>query len=142
MKPRISMVALAVSDLDKSIAFYENGLGFPKLPSPPEVAFFNLNGTWLGLSKRDALANDATVSPVGSGYEGFNLAHNVASEAEVERVFAEISRLETSLYQIEEKHPSVELSSLISKLHRVKYPGEEMPHVVSAGWQLEEEKDD
>ncbi len=87
MKPRISMIALAVSDLDKSIEFYEKGLGFPKVPSPPEVAFFNLNGTWLGLSERSALANDASVSPEGSGYNAFNLAHNVASEAEVDEVF-------------------------------------------------------
>ena len=87
MKPRISMIALAVGDLDKSIAFYRDGLGFPKIPSPPEVAFFNLNGTWLGLSERDALAQDATVSSEGNGYNGFSLAHNVASEAEVEEVF-------------------------------------------------------
>ena len=89
MKPRISMVALAVGDLEKSVAFYERGLGFPKMASPPSVAFFNLNGTWLGLSERAALAADATVSPEGEGYNGFNLAHNVASEAEVEPVVAQ-----------------------------------------------------
>ncbi|MDA1024322.1 MAG: VOC family protein [Proteobacteria bacterium] len=86
MRPRISMIALAVGDLDKSVAFYETGLGFPKMPSPPEVAFFNLDGTWLGLSKREALANDATVSPEGDGYNCFNLAHNVVNEAEVDVV--------------------------------------------------------
>lgn len=86
MKPRISMVALAVNDLDKSIAFYKDGLGLPLMDSPPGVAFFNLNGTWLGLGKRDALARDATVSPEGSGYSGFNLAHNVATEKEVDAV--------------------------------------------------------
>ena len=86
MKPRISMVALAVGDLEKSMKFYKDGLGFPKMDSPPGVAFFNLNGTWLGLSEREALAKDATVSPEGSGYNGFNLAHNVASEAEVDQV--------------------------------------------------------
>ena len=80
------MIALAVGDLDKSVAFYETGLGFPKMPSPPEVAFFNLDGTWLGLSKREALANDATVSPEGDGYNCFNLAHNVVNEAEVDVV--------------------------------------------------------
>ena len=53
MKPRISMVALAVKDLAVSREFYEKGLGFPRLDSPPSVAFFNLNGTWLGLSERE-----------------------------------------------------------------------------------------
>lgn len=87
MKPRISMIALAVEDLERSIAFYRDGLGFPKVESPPGVAFFNLNGTWLGLSPREALAGDAAVSSEGDGYNGFSLAHNVASEAEVDEVF-------------------------------------------------------
>ena len=86
MKPRISMIALAVNDLEKSVEFYENGLGFPKMESPPEVAFFNLDGTWLGLSDREALADDATISSEGSGYSGINLAHNVASGKEVDDV--------------------------------------------------------
>jgi len=83
------MVALAVSDLNNSISFYQEGLGFPKMESPPNVAFFNLNGTWLGLSVREELANDATVSPEGTGYNCFSLAHNVASEKEVDQVFSQ-----------------------------------------------------
>jgi len=89
MKPRISMVALAVENLKRSVAFYKDGLQLPKVDSPPTVAFFNLNGTWLGLSERNSLAADATVSPEGSGYRGFSLAHNVGSEAEVEQVISQ-----------------------------------------------------
>jgi len=85
MKPRISMIALGVSDLEKSIKFYQEGLGFPKMESPAEVAFFTLNGTWLGLYARDSLALDAMVSPEGNGFRGFALAHNVASESEVDQ---------------------------------------------------------
>ncbi len=87
MKPRINMIALGVDNLARSVAFYESGLGFPKVESPPSVAFFNLNGTWLGLSEREALAKDANLSPEGSGYRGSNLAHNVASKEEVDQVF-------------------------------------------------------
>ncbi|MEW8469693.1 MAG: VOC family protein, partial [Candidatus Thiodiazotropha sp.] len=43
------MITLAVSDLSKAINFYEQGLGFPRMESPPEIAFFTLNGTWLSL---------------------------------------------------------------------------------------------
>lgn len=79
------MITLGVADLAKSVKFYRDGLGFPKMDSPPEVAFFTLNGSWLGLYGREALAEDATVSPEGSGFRGFTLAHNVTSEAEVDK---------------------------------------------------------
>ena len=86
MKPRISMITLGVNDLEKSVKFYNEGLGFPKMDSSPEVAFFTLNGSWLGLYGREALAEDAMVSSDGNGFNGFTLAHNVTSEAEVDQV--------------------------------------------------------
>lgn len=89
MKPRISMITLGVRDLAAAIAFYEKGLGFPRMESPPEVAFFTLNGTWLGLYGRDALAGDAQVAAEGTGFEGFALAHNVDSQKGVDEVVAQ-----------------------------------------------------
>jgi uncharacterized protein len=88
MNPRISMITLGVRDLSEAIEFYEQGLGFPRMESPPEVAFFTLNGTWLGLYGYDALAEDAGVPADGYGFRGFTLAHNVASEAEVDKAMA------------------------------------------------------
>ena len=46
------MVTLGVMDMEKSVHFYEQGLGLPRMDSPPEVAFFALNGSWLGLYGR------------------------------------------------------------------------------------------
>lgn len=89
MKPRISMITLGVRNLDAAIEFYEKGLGFPRMESPPEVAFFTLNGTWLGLYGREALAEDATVSSEEAGFESFTLAHNVNSEKEVDEVVSQ-----------------------------------------------------
>ena len=86
MKPRISMITLGVRDLAAATKFYEKGLGFPKMESEPEVAFFTLNGTWLGLYGREALAEDAQVPAEGKGFEGFTLAHNVESEDAVNEV--------------------------------------------------------
>jgi len=86
MNPRISMITLGVRDLANSIEFYEQGLGFPRLESPPSVAFFALNGTWLGLYGKEALAEDAQVSPQGSGFGGFSISHNVASDSIVDAV--------------------------------------------------------
>ena len=86
MKPRISMITLGVSDLEESVRFYEQGLGLPRMDSPPEVAFFTLNGSWLGLYGRESLAEDARVSADGSGFAGFTIAHNVDSEAAVDEL--------------------------------------------------------
>ncbi len=105
MKPRISMVTLGVRDLAKAVAFYQEGLGLPRMESPPEVAFFTLDGTWLGLYGREALAADATVPEAGSGFAGVALAHNVASEAEVDAVLAQAVAAGATLVKPGQKAP-------------------------------------
>ena len=89
MKPRISMITLGVRDLAASIAFYEKGLGLPREGVDENVAFFSLNGTWLGLYGHDALAEDAAVPADSSGFKGVALAHNLNSEAEVDAQLAQ-----------------------------------------------------
>ena len=89
MKPRISMITLGVDDLPRAVRFYEQGLGFPRMDSPPEVAFFTLNGSWLGLYGRQDLADDARITMAPAGPQSFSLAHNVHSEAEVDAVLAQ-----------------------------------------------------
>ena len=89
MKPRISMVTLGVTNLARSIEFYEQGLGFPRMDSPPEVAFFTLNGTWLGIYGRDSLVKDIGIAPIEPAHGAFSLAHNVESEEEVDKLMDE-----------------------------------------------------
>ncbi len=80
------MVSLGVTDLERSVRFYRDGLQLPMYESPPGVAFFNLNGAWLGLSGRRHLAADIGVDPEGQGYQAINLVHNVGTEQEVDEV--------------------------------------------------------
>ena len=103
MKPRISMITLGVRDLERAVKFYGEGLGFPMMETSPGVAFFPLNGTWLSLYPREALAEDARVSPEGSGFESFTLAHNVQSEAEVDEVMARAVRAGATVAKQPEK---------------------------------------
>ena len=103
MKPYISMITLGVRDLAASIKFYEKGLGFPRMESSPEVAFFTLRGTWLGLYGREALAADAAVPAEGTGFNSFALAHNVPSEVEVDKVIAQAVAAGASLVKKPQK---------------------------------------
>lgn len=89
MEPRITLVTLGVTDLARSIRFYRDGLGLPQRATPESVAFFELRGMWLSLYGREALAEDAHVSPEGSGFRGFSLAHNVRSPEAVDQLLAD-----------------------------------------------------
>ncbi|WP_255194193.1 VOC family protein [Natronobeatus ordinarius] len=88
MDPRITLVTLGVSDVDDSIRFYRDGLGFPMDDRDPDddIAFFTLEGTWLSVYPRELLAEDATVPDDRTGFSGVTLAHNVASRDEVDAI--------------------------------------------------------
>ncbi|WP_396611829.1 VOC family protein [Haloferax sp. S1W] len=97
MDPNITVVTLGVSDLDESIRFYRDGLGFPLRDRDPDsdIAFFTLDGTWLALYPWDLLAedatvpSDATVPPAERGFSGVTIAHNVAEKSEVDAALEE-----------------------------------------------------
>jgi catechol 2,3-dioxygenase-like lactoylglutathione lyase family enzyme len=83
------MISLGVSDLERSIEFYETGLGFVRAPFDSEtIAFFDMGGTQLALYPRGLLAEDAGVSSAGTGFAGFTLAQNLDSSAEVDAALA------------------------------------------------------
>lgn len=92
MEPRISIITLGVADLTRSTSFYRDGLKLPFLveKSSEDISFFEVNkgSLWLALYPAHLLAGDAGVSPEGSGFRSFTLAHNVRSRDAVNEVFA------------------------------------------------------
>ena len=85
MDPWISLITLGVRDLARSRRFYQDGLGWPlSTASSEQVAFFRTGGVVLALYPRTSLAADADLSPVGSGFAGIALAHNVPARERVD----------------------------------------------------------
>lgn len=91
MKPRIKVITLGVSDLEKSLSFYRDGMDLPTEGiigtefEDGAVVFFNLNDDLiLALYPRAALAKDANVS-LGQPSPGeFSIGHIVNSRQEVD----------------------------------------------------------
>ena len=62
MEPRVSLLTLGVSDLERAVAFYRDGLGWAKSDvGGAEVAFFKTGGVVIALFPRPSFAADAGV---------------------------------------------------------------------------------
>lgn len=87
MEPRISLVTLGVTDLDRARRFYD-ALGWHGSSPDGEVAFYQAGGMVVALWSRALLAADSTVTD-GGGWGGVTLAHNVRAPEEVDAVLDE-----------------------------------------------------
>jgi uncharacterized protein len=102
MKPRIHVITLAVSDLERSLAFYRDGLGLdtegvigPEFAGDDDTpagaaAMFHLDGGLiLALYPRAELAKDTNL-PTSTPRSGeFSIGHLVASKADVDALLAQ-----------------------------------------------------
>jgi catechol 2,3-dioxygenase-like lactoylglutathione lyase family enzyme len=81
---KLSVITLGVSNLERSIRFYEIALDLKRVPYESDsIAFFDLDGPRLALYSKVALAEDAGISPEGQGFSGITFAQNVGSSVEV-----------------------------------------------------------
>src|SRR5919107_3391421 len=90
VEPRVSLLTLGVSDLERAVAFYRDGLGWPKSEvGGEEVAFFKTGGVVIALFPRPSFAADAGIDVDDVEHGGFSrvsLAHNVAEENQVDAI--------------------------------------------------------
>jgi predicted lactoylglutathione lyase len=90
----MAIVTLGVRDVGRSRTFYR-ALGFPlNRPADEEGdhVMFRMEGTYLALYPRDALAADAGVPAAGGGFSGVTLAHCVPSKVAVDATLEEARR--------------------------------------------------
>ena len=99
MKPRITVLTLGVSDLERSLAFYRDGLGLPTegiIGTEFEggaVAFFQLGGgVMLALWPTRELANDSGLPEGTSTGASYAIANNVRTREEVDEVIEQARR--------------------------------------------------
>jgi catechol 2,3-dioxygenase-like lactoylglutathione lyase family enzyme len=99
MNPHITILTLAVDDLERAVAFYRDGLGFSTRGIVGEqfengaVAFFSLQpGLKLALWPRRSLAADTGLPLQGGSALELSIGHNVASQAEVDAVLRQAQR--------------------------------------------------
>ena len=93
------MLTLGVDDLERAVAFYRDGLGFPtegivgREFEHGAVAFFELeSGLKLALWPRASIAHDSGLLFNERSATELTLGHNVQSSAEVDAVMSDVSR--------------------------------------------------
>jgi len=87
---RIHLITLGVRDVEKAAIFYERLFKVKRSQhSQDGVVFLKLGGIALSLFGLAALAEDAHVKNDCNNYRGFSLAHNAASEVEVDALYQE-----------------------------------------------------
>ena len=93
MKPRITLLTLGVDDLERSLKFYHEGLGFPtkgivgKEFDHGAVVFFDLlGGLKLALYPREDIAYTTHVPETPQSSTEFTIGHNVNTKEEVDAV--------------------------------------------------------
>ncbi len=102
---RISIITVAVDDLDESRSFYRDAFGWtPDHASDEEassIAFYSMNGFKFALYPLASFAEEHRGDV--SGPNGFTLAYNVNSEAEVDAAFARFAEHGVTVLKSPEK---------------------------------------
>jgi uncharacterized protein len=96
MEPRITVLTLGVDDLERSLAFYRDGLGLPTEGiigtefEGGDVVFFHVNeGMILALYPRRSISKDSKLDVTAPSPTDFTIGHNVASIEEVDGLIEE-----------------------------------------------------
>lgn len=102
---RLSLVTLGVDDLERAIRFYEDVLGWRKIPDcPPTIGFFDMGSIAFSLYPNSEMVKECgeELTPLPP-HRGFALAYNARSEAEVDELFAHLKSNDATILKEPEK---------------------------------------
>lgn len=88
MPLELTTIMVGVEDLDRSKKFYGEGLGCATDQDYPHFVSFNMGdkSSSFAIYQREAAAQDAGVSPEGSGFRGVSFHYIVSSREAVDAV--------------------------------------------------------
>ena len=104
MRQKLNLITLGVKDLNRSVDFYEKGLGWKKsAASQDDLVLFPLGGITLALYPRTLLAEDATIMDTSADFSGMTLSYNAKSEREVDDVLVQVQQLGATIVKPAQK---------------------------------------
>ena len=104
MRQKLNLLTLGVDDFEKSLAFYEKGLGWKKSDKSMDgLALFPLGGIVLALHPRHELAEDTTLQYQPSAFSGLTISYNTRSEKEVDEVLKQVTTLGATIVKPAQK---------------------------------------
>lgn len=93
---RVNLITLGVKDLQLSLLFYRDGLGFQTSvrEENPSIVFFNNAGTKLALYSLEALSKDISENErlTKQGFSGVTFAYNAKSAEEVDVIMGKAKK--------------------------------------------------
>ncbi len=103
MRQKLTLITLGVSDINKTLHFYES-LGWKKSAhSMDHYALFPLGGITIGFYPLKDLAEDVTLPYEASSFSGITLAYNAKSEQEVNEILQQVENLGATIIKPAQK---------------------------------------
>ena len=104
MRQKLNLITLGVDDFERSVNFYEKGLGWKRSEKSMDgLALFPLGGIALALHPRKDLADDTTLQYQPTEFSGLTISYNAKSEKEVDDILKQVERLGATIIKPAQK---------------------------------------
>jgi catechol 2,3-dioxygenase-like lactoylglutathione lyase family enzyme len=104
MRQKLNLITLGVDDFERSLNFYEKGLGWKRSDKSMDgLALFPLGGIVLALHPRQELAEDATLKYQPTQFSGLTISYNAKTQQEVDDVLKIVEKLGATIIKPAQK---------------------------------------